>query len=278
MNQDTSDLPEIIIEPVTGWGFIDLSELWEYRDLLFYMVWRGVKVGYAQSIGGYAWAIIQPAFQVIVFSLVFGGLLALDSGGIPYPLLTTVAVIPWSYMSGTLSGTSNSLVINMGMLGKVYFPRAVFLLNPVFANLVPFTISLILLMGVLLYYQVMPSINYLMLPVLILFMILTPLAIGCWLSSLAIRFRDIQIAMGMLMRMLIYVVPVMYPSEQIPEHLRQWYILNPFVGVVEGFRSSLLGDPFMWDSLMATAIITPILLITGMVYFRRMERIIVDVI
>jgi len=278
MSNISKDLPVITIDSVRSWGVIDLRELIAYRDLLFFMVWRNVKVTYAQSVGGFAWAVIQPAFQIIVFTVIFGGLLELDSDGMPYPLFTTVAVIPWAYMSGTLSGTSSALVHNAGMLAKIYFPRAIFLLNPVFGNLIPFLISLVVLFAVLVYYQVGLTQQIFMLPVFLLLMILTPLSIGIWLSSLAIRFRDVNIAMGMLMRTLIYLVPVMYPSDQISEGLRQWYILNPFVGVIEGFRSCLLGQPYHYDSLLTCLIITPVLLITGSIYFRRMERVIVDVI
>ncbi len=267
------------IESVARWGFIDLKELYRYRDLIFFMVLRGIKASYAQSVGGYAWAVIQPAIQIIVFSIIFGGLIGLSTtDGIPYPLRTTVAVIAWGYMSTTVSGTSNTLVTNAGMLAKIYFPRMVFLLTPVIGNLIPFAISLVLLVAVMLWYQVSLTTNVFMLPVFLLLMVLTPLSIGLWLSSLAIRYRDVKIAMTSMLRMLIYFVPVMYPSEQVPEKYRELYILNPFVGVIEGFQSCLLGLPFMWDSLIWSAIMTTVLLLTGAVYFRRMERVIVDVI
>jgi lipopolysaccharide transport system permease protein len=277
--EQQADLPVVRIEAETRRGIIDLAELLHYRDLLYFMVWRGIKASYAQSIGGYAWAIIQPAIQVLVFSVIFGGLIGLDAQTTtPFVLLTTVAVIPWSYMSSSVGGTSNALVLNSGMLAKIYFPRVIFLLTPLFGNLVSFTVSLVLLVGVMLWFQVSLTLNMLVLPLFLLLMILTPLAIGLWLSSLAIRFRDVKIAMDSMLRMLIYLVPVMYPSESIPENLRQWYILNPFVGIIEGFQSALLGRPFMWDSGLAAIAITLVLLITGAIYFRRMERVIVDVI
>jgi len=279
MKDNSVDLPVIHIEAKSSWGFVDFRELLDYRDLLFFMVVRTIKVSYAQSVGGLAWAVIQPALQVLVFSLVFGVLLGVDSDGMPYPLITTVAVIPWTYMSASLSGASNSLVNNAGILGKIYFPRVIFLLNPVIGNLIPFVISLFLLAAVLLYYQVALTLRVLMLPAIILLMVLTPLAMGFWISSLAIRFRDIKIAMGHFIRMLIYIVPVMYPPDRVPDEWRSIYILNPFVGIIEGFRSCLLPEEvFRWDSLLISAVVTVVLLITGMVYFRRMERVIVDVI
>jgi lipopolysaccharide transport system permease protein len=279
MNDNSVDLPEIHIEAKSSWGLIDFRELLDYRDLLFFMVVRTVKVSYAQSVAGLAWAVIQPALQVLVFSLVFGILLGVDSDGLPYPLITTVAVIPWTYMSASLNGASNSLVNNAGMLGKIYFPRVIFLLNPVIGNLIPFVISLFLLAAVLLYYQVALTLRVLMLPAIILLMVLTPLAFGFWISSLAIRFRDIKIAMSHFIRMLIYIVPVMYPPDRVPSEWRSIYILNPFVGIIEGFRSCLLPEEqFRWDSLLISAVVTVVLLFTGMIYFRRMERVIVDVI
>jgi len=279
MSETNTELSEVRISPVAPWGIIDLREIFAYRDLLFFMVWRGVKVTYAQSVGGYLWALIIPTMQIILFSVIFGGLLGLSADGREYPLLVTLAVIPWGYMASTLDATSNCLVTNSGMLAKIYFPRAIFLLNSVFGNLIPFLISQVLIIAVLIYFQVIPSSRILFLPGMILLMMLTPLSIGIWLASLTIRFRDVKIAMRLVMRMLVYTVPVMYQSDTIPEHLRQWYILNPFVGVIEGFRACFAPDyPFQMDSLVTSIVITVVLLVTGSVYFRRMERVIVDVI
>lgn len=279
MNNNTHvDKNITVIEPIAPLGFIDLRELARYRDLMYFMIWRTIKVAYAQSVGGFAWAIIQPAMQVLVFSIVFGQMLSVDTGGIPYPLFATVAVVPWSYMSSTLAGASGSLVTNTKMLGKIYFPRIIYLITPIVGGLVSFFISLVLVVGVLIYYQVAPTAQMLLLPLLFLSMMMTPLAMGLWLSSLAIRYRDVRIMMGYVMRLLIYLVPVMYPSSQIPADYRIYYLFNPFVGVIEGFRSALLGSPIMWDSLLVGFVVSLVLLISGGVYFRRMERIIVDVI
>jgi lipopolysaccharide transport system permease protein len=278
MADDKNEQLETVIEPVARWGLIDLSELNRYRDLIYFMVWRGVKVAYAQSVGGIAWAIIQPAIQVVVFSLVFGGLLSLDTDGIPYPLFTTVAVIPWNYMSSAMSAASGSLVTSAGMLGKIYFPRVIYLLTPMIGGLIPFFVSLVLVVAVVLYYQVRPTMQLLYLPLFFVLMMAVPFAISLWLSSLALRFRDVRIVMTYFMRMLIYTVPVMYKSAEVSETFRIYYILNPYVGVIEGFRSCMLGTPIYWDSFVTSAVITAILLLTGAAYFRRMERIVVDVI
>ena len=278
MSSYIDKLTETRIEPVAPWGFPNLRELVDYRDLLYFLIWRNIKVAYAQSIGGLAWVLVQPAFQVLVFSLVFGGLLGLETDGIPYPLFSTTGVIPWIYISGAMTMGSTSLVANIGMLGKVYFPRLIFILNPILGNLVSFVISLILLIAVLLYYRVEMTSNFFLLPVAFILMIMAPLGISLWLSSLTIRFRDVKIMMGHLLRAMIYLVPVMYPSSSIPADIRQWYIINPFVGVIEAYRSCLLGTPIFWDSLGWSAGVSTVLIVTGAVYFRRMERIVVDVI
>jgi lipopolysaccharide transport system permease protein len=276
-NNNVSQLVTVI-DPVRSWGFPDFSELLQYRDLIYFLVWRGIKVTYAQSVGGFAWAIIQPAIQILIFSIFFGGLLKLDTDGIPYPLFSTVAVIPWTYMAATMAAGGSSLINNAGMLGKVYIPRLIFVMNPSFGGLISFFISLVLIIGVLLFYKQPITPNILLLPVVFLLMVAVPLAISLWLSSLTIRFRDFKIIMGQLTRAAIYFVPVMYSSSQISPEWRSFYIINPFVGVIEGYRSCLLGSPIAWDSLIWSASVTTVLLVTGAVYFRRMERIVVDVI
>ena len=278
MSENSNQEIVTVIQPVAKWGLIDLAELNRYRDLIYFMVWRSVKVAYAQSVGGIAWAIIQPAIQVIVFSLIFGGLLKLDTGGIPYPLMATVAVIPWNYMSTAMSAASGSLVTSAGMLGKIYFPRVIFLLTSIIGGLIPFAVSLVLIVAVILYYQVPPTTQLLYLPLFFILMILVPFAISLWLSSLALRFRDVKIVMTYFMRMLIYTVPVMYASETVTESMRPYYILNPYVGVIEGFRSCLIGKPIFWDSAITSIVVTSLLLLSGAIYFKRMERIVVDVI
>ncbi len=270
---------EIVIEPQTRLRLLDLRELIDYIDLLYFMVWRAIKVAYAQSIGGLAWAVVQPAMQIVVFSLVFGGLLDVQPGdGTPYILTTTIAVIPWTYMSTAMSGASGSLVSNAGILAKIYFPRAIYLLTPLISGLLTFFISLVLVAGVMLYYGVGLTAQIAWLPLIFVMMIIAPFSIGLWLSSLAIRYRDVQIVMGYAMRMLIYLVPVMYPSDKVPDEWRDIYILNPFVGVIEGFNACLLGKPLYMDSLLTSVAVSLVLLVTGAMYFKRMERVIVDVI
>jgi lipopolysaccharide transport system permease protein len=177
MTNDNDKLPITVIDPVRSWGFPDFVEVFHYRDLIYFLVWRGIKVSYAQSVGGIAWALVLPALQILIFSLVFGGLLKLDTDGVPYPLFSTVAVIPWSYMAGTLALGSSSLINNAGMLGKVYFPRLIYLIGPSIGNLLPFFISFILIVGVMLFYQQPLTQQLFLLPIVFVLMIATPFAI-----------------------------------------------------------------------------------------------------
>jgi lipopolysaccharide transport system permease protein len=267
-----------VIKPPARWEFIDFKELYEYRDLFWSMVWRSIKVLYAQTILGFAWAIIGPFMQVILFSVIFGKVAKVPTDGIPYVLFSTVAVIPWTYMSQATSLASQSLVTGTSMLGKVYFPRLIFPVTPVFAKLVDFTISLLLLVAVMVYYQVAPTWNLIYLPLFILLMIMIPAGIGMWSSALAIRFRDVKHAMPFFISLLIYTAPILYSASTIPAEYRVFYSLNPLVGVIEGFRSCLLGLPLEWVYIMPSFVTATLLLFAGALYFRRMERVFVDVI
>ncbi len=257
---------------------IDFRELKEYRDLFFFLVWRDIKVLYAQTIMGFAWAILNPLIQIVVFSIIFGKVARLDTDGIPYLLFSTVAIIPWAYMSEAMTKSSQSLVSGQDMLGKVYFPRLIFPITPVLARLVDFAISLILLVAVMLYYRVAPTWNLLLLPFLVLLMMSVPAGIGFWLSALAIRFRDVQFAMPFVIRMLIYSAPILYTASAIPDGYRLVYSLNPIVAVIEGYRACLLGTPIPWEFILPGTVVAALLLVSGAMYFRKMERVFVDVI
>jgi lipopolysaccharide transport system permease protein len=267
-----------IIKPKSGWQWVDFKELFEYRDLFFFLVWRDIKVLYAQTILGFLWAILQPLIQIVIFTIIFGKVAKIATDGIPYVLFSTVAIIPWTYMSQAMTSSSDSLVRESHMLGKVYLPRLTFPLTPVFAKLVDFLISIILLVFAMIYYGVYPTWNLLLFPVFCLMMILFPTAVGLWLSSMAIRFRDVRFAMPFAIRMLMYSAPIVYSASSIPEVYRMIYSLNPLVGVIEGFRACLLGLPIPWSYIWPGAITTIVLLVGGVFYFKRMERIIVDVI
>ena len=210
--------------------------------------------------------------------MIFGAVANIDTDGIPYLLFTTVAIIPWTYMSDSMTAASQSLVTGKQMLGKIYFPRVLFPLTPILAKLVDFTISLVILIGVLFYYQIAPTWNLLLLPVLIIAMMLVPTGIGMWLAALAIRYRDVRFAMSYIIKLLIYSGPIVYSASQIPPEIRFWYSLNPIVAVIEGFRSCLLGTPIEWQFVIPGLIVAVIVFLSGAIYFRRMEKVFVDVI
>ena len=271
-------VPVTVITPPQGWQLIDFKELKEYRDLFYFLVWRNIKVLYAQTILGFGWAILQPLIQIVIFTFIFGKVAQIPSDGIPYLLFSTVAIIPWTYMSTAMSTSSQSLVTGQGMLGKVYFPRLLFPVTPVLTHMVDFMISMVLVICVAVYYKVSLSWNIVFLPLFILMMMAVPLAVGLWLSSLSIRFRDVKFAMQFVIRMLMYSAPIVYSASSIPESYRLLYSLNPIVGVIEGFRAVLIGQDIPWQYIVPGMASTAVLLVMGALYFKRTERVVVDVI
>ena len=267
-----------VIEPTSGWEFPDFKELKAYRDLFYFLVWRDIKVLYAQTVLGFSWAILNPLIQIVIFSIIFGKVAKIPTDGIPYVLFSTVAIIPWTYMAESMNASSQSLVTGQGLLGKIYFPRVVFPLTPVLAKLVDFSISLMLVVAVMIYYQISPTWNLIYLPLLVLLMMTVPAAIGLWLSALAIRYRDVKFAMPFVIRMLIYSAPILYSASAIPDQYRFFFSLNPIVAVIEGYRACLLGLPMPWAYILPGSLVAVLILIGGAIYFRRMERVFVDVI
>ena len=268
-----------IIEPISGWQLIDWRELWRYRDLFFFLVWRDVKTRYAQSILGIGWAVIQPLFSMVVFTIVFGNLAKINSEGVPYAIFSYTALVPWTYFSSSLISSSNSLLSSSNLITKVYFPRLVIPIVPVLGKLVDFGIALLILGGLMLWYGIAPTIWIFFIPVLTLLMMLTAAGIGMWLTALSIQYRDVNYAMTFVVQLMMYAAPVVYPTSSVPQQFHLLYGLNPMVGVIEGFRSALLGtNPMPWDLIalgMATAIV---FFVTGGFYFKRMERVFADVV
>jgi lipopolysaccharide transport system permease protein len=267
-----------VIKPKSGWQIINFKELVDYRDLFYFLVWRDIKILYAQTILGFLWAILVPLIQIVIFTIIFGKVAKISTEGIPYILYSTVAIIPWTYMSQAMSQSSLSLVTGQGMLGKIYFPRIMFPMTSVLAKLVDFAISLVILFAALIYYRITPTWNLLFLPLFFLQMICIPAGVGMFLSALAIRFRDVKFAMQFILRMLIYSAPIVYSASSIPEKYRILYSLNPLVGVIEGFRSCLLGTPMQWQYILPGLLTSIVLVVFGALYFSRMERVFVDVI
>lgn len=267
-----------VIRPNSGWRFINIRELKEYRDLFYFMVWRDVKVLYAQTILGFSWAILNPLIQIIIFSVIFGRVAKLSTEGIPYLLYASVAIVPWTYMSDAMTQASQSLISGQAMLGKIYFPRLIFPLTPVLSKLVDFAISILIIVGVMIYYRIVPTWNLLFFPLFFIMMMSIPAAVGMLLASLAIRFRDVKFAMSFVIRMLMYTAPIVYSASGMSTTYRFIYSLNPLVGVIEGFRATLLGTPVPWLFVLPGIVTSIVLLIAGILYFNHNERIIVDVI
>jgi len=268
----------VVIEPQSGWRFLNLKELREYRDLFYFLVWKNIKVRYAQSVLGVGWAIIQPVFSMIVFTIVFGNLAQVGSDGAPYALFSFVALVPWTYFSNSLSDTTGSLITNRNMLTKIYFPRLIFPMTSILSKLVDFSISMCVLFILMIWFSASPTIGVVVIPYLIILMMLTAVGLGMWLSALAVQFRDIKYSMHFGVQLLMYLAPVVYPASLIPAEYRLLYGINPMVGVIEGFRSALIGtNPMPWDFIIVGTIAAILIFLSGAMYFKRMERIFADV-
>lgn len=281
------DVPITIIEPDSGLQFIDTRELYMFRDLFRFLVWRNIKTRYAQSAIGIGWAVIQPVFSMLVFTVVFGKIAKIDSDGVPYAIFSFVALVPWTYFSNSVTDGTNSLVTNANMISKVYFPRVILPLSAVLSKLVDFVISMVVLAGLMLWFGVTPNAGVLVLPLLIALMMLTAAGLGMWLTALAIQYRDVKHAMTFVMQLMMYAAPVIYSTTKIPTH-HEWggysinpqfiYSFNPMVGVIEGFRSALLGTIDMPWMMIGQGTLTAVLIaFTGALYFRKKEQIFADV-
>ncbi|MBI4539311.1 MAG: ABC transporter permease [Gemmatimonadetes bacterium] len=271
--------PVSVIEPSTGWASLALGELWAYRDLLYFLVWREIKVRYAQSVMGVGWAVIQPVFSMLVFTVVFGNLVGVSSDGVPYALFSFVALVPWTYFQNALTGGIDSLVIMSSMLTKVYFPRLIIPLTPVLARLLDFGIALVLLMALMAWFKAAPTAGVVMVPVLVILMVLSAAGLGFWLTALAVQYRDVKYAASFGIQLLMYAAPVVYPVSLVPERFQTLYALNPMVGVIEGFRSAMLGArPMPWNLIGIGAVSAIVVALGGAFYFRRVERVFADVV
>ena len=266
-----------IIQATSGWQLIDFQELWRYKDLLYFLTLRGIKARYAQSVLGVGWAIIQPLFTTLVFTVVFGGLAKVDSDGMPYILFSYLALWPWNYFSGTLTESANSLIQNANMITKVYFPRMVLPLSSTLSKLLDFLIAFVVVIVLMIYFKVKPGWGLVFLPLLIVQLLMTSLGIGMFLSAMAVKYRDVKHALTFVVQILMYAAPVVYSTSAVPAQYQSLYILNPMVGVIEGFRAAFLDRPMPWDWIWPGSIVAVVLFVFGMFYFRRMERIFADV-
>jgi lipopolysaccharide transport system permease protein len=275
----STELPFIRIQPSRGWISLKLRELWEYHELLYFLTWRDIKVRYKQTVLGGAWAIIQPFFTMVIFSLFFGKLAKIPSDGIPYPIFSFAALVPWTFFSNGLSQSSNSLVGSANLIKKVYFPRLVVPISSVVSGTIDFVIAFVVLLGMMLYYGILPTSNIIYLPSLLLLAFVTSLGVGLWLSAMNVQFRDVRYAVPFLVQAWMFASPIAYPSSLLSEPWRTIYGLNPMVGVVEGFRWALLGTNTAPGPIIAVSSLAAIvILISGAYYFRRMERSFADVV
>jgi lipopolysaccharide transport system permease protein len=277
--EDSPDLHETIIEPAQGWSLLNLRELWAYRELLYFLVWRDIKVRYKQTVLGAAWAVIQPFFTMVVFSLFFGRLAGVPSDGLPYPIFAYAALVPWTYFANALIQSSNSLVEHERMIKKVYFPRLMIPAASAFAGLLDFAIAFIILLGMMFWYGIVPGIAIWTVPLFILLAALTALGVGLWFAALNVRYRDVRYVIGFVVQFWLFATPVAYSSTLVPEQWRLLYGLNPMVGVVEGFRWALLGQGQAPGAMLAVSVATVVtIFVGGLLYFRRMEDSFADVV
>jgi lipopolysaccharide transport system permease protein len=280
IHTDTAKATEfqLVIEPKSGWQIIDWYELYNYRDLFRFLVWRGIKARYAQSVIGVGWAVIQPVVSMLLFTIIFGKLAKVSSDGVPYALFSFAALVPWTYFSNAVTEASGSLVTNANMISKVYFPRLVLPTASVLSKLVDFSISFGVLVVLMLIYRVLPPVQVIFLPVLIFLMMTTASGLGMWLTALSVQYRDIKHSINFVMQLLMYASPVVYPASLVPEQYQWAYALNPMVGVIEGFRSCLLNSRSMpWGFILIGTVSASLILISGMLYFRRREKLFADV-
>jgi lipopolysaccharide transport system permease protein len=269
----------LVLEPAKGFVRLNLREVWAYRELLYFLIWRDVKVRYKQTVLGAAWAILQPVMAMVVFSVFFGRFAKMPSDGIPYPVFAFAALLPWQLFAYALSESSNSLVASQNLITKVYFPRLVVPLAGVLAGLVDFAIAFVVLLGLMLYYGITPGSAIVWLPLFILFAIVTALAAGLWLSSLNVKYRDVRYTIPFLTQIWMFATPVAYPSSLVPEQWRPLVGLNPMAGVVEAFRWALLGTASAPGPLLAVSVVVVIvMLIGGLTYFRQTERTFADLV
>ncbi len=275
----TNNNPVIRIAPTKGWVSLKLRELWEYRELLYFLIWRDVKVRYKQTILGVGWAIIQPFFTMVVFNIFFGKLAKMPSDGIPYPIFTYAGLVPWTFFANGLSKGSNSLVSSANLIKKVYFPRLIIPVSSVLSGIIDFLFAFIILVGMMFYFGISLSVNIIWLPLLLTLSFFASLSVSFWFSALNVQFRDVQYITPFITQIWLFATPIAYPSSLLSEPWRTLYGLNPMVGVVEGFRWALLNtNSAPGPIIIVSSLITVTLLIGGALYFRKMEKDFADVV
>ena len=273
------DLPTIRIAPTRGWVSLKLRELWAYRELVYFLTWRDIKVRYKQTVLGAAWAILQPLLTMLVFSLFFGRLAGVPSDGVPYPIFTFAALVPWTFFANGLAQSSNSLIGNANLITKVYFPRLAAPIATIFSGVVDFALAFLVLLGMMAFYGIAPSLRLVWLPSFLLLALVTSLGVGLWLSAMNVLFRDVRYTVPFLTQFWLFATPIAYSSSLLREPWRTVYGINPMVGVVEGFRWALLGTAQTPGAMViVSAGVALGLMLSGAYYFRRMEKTFADLV
>ena len=277
--REESPLSQTIVKPSKGWAGVNLRELWRYRELIFFLIWRDIKVRYKQTLLGAAWAIIQPFFTMVIFSVFFGQLAQIPSDDIPYPIFSYTALLPWQLFENGIRKAGNSLVASRNLITKVYFPRLAIPLASVIAGLVDFVLALTVLFGMMWYFDYRPTGAVWFMPLLLLLTLITALGTGLWLSALNVAYRDVGYLIPFILRVWFFLTPITYSVSIVPEVYQTIYALNPMTGVIQGFRWSMLGVGTPPSILLTTSSVAAIiLLVSGIMYFRRMERTFADVV
>lgn len=270
--------PLVVIQPSNRWSILSFKDIWAYRELLFFLTWRDVKVRYKQTALGAAWAILQPLFMMIIFTIFFGRLAGVASAGIPYPLFALAGLVPWTFFSNAITASGNSLVGSANLITKVYFPRLIVPAAAMLAGLIDFLLAFLLLVILMIYYRVTPTVQMLFLPVLILLTALFSLGVGTWMSALNVKYRDVRFALPFLIQLWLFVSSVILPSSSIPQKWRWLIMLNPMSGIIEGYRAALFGLPFDWPALGIASALTIGVLLYAIYAFGRVERSFADII
>lgn len=270
--------PLVVIQPSRKWNLLSLKDLWAYRELLFFLTWRDVKVRYKQTALGAAWAILQPLFMMIIFTIFFGRLAGVGSSGIPYPLFALAGLVPWTFFSNAITASGNSLVGSANLITKVYFPRLIVPAAAMLAGLVDFALSFLLLCLMMVYYRFPLTVHILFLPLLVLLTALFGLAVGTWMSALNVKYRDVRFALPFVIQLWLFVSSVILPSSSVPQKWRWLLLFNPMSAIIEGYRSALFGLPFDWPALGIASVLTVLALLYAIYSFGRVERSFADII
>jgi len=279
LTEESVNVPVFVIRATTGWRFLDLQELWDYRELVYFLTWRDIKVRYKQTVIGAAWAILQPVAMMAVFTLFFGKLAKVPSDGVPYPLFAFAGLLPWQLFSRVISESTNSLITDQRLISRVYFPRIIVPMATTMAAIVDFVVASALMVVMFMYYKITPGMSLLWVPVFVLLMIMTALGVGFWLSALNIEYRDVAYIVPFLNQFWLFLTPIAYPSSMVPAKWRVLYGLNPMTGVVEGLRWALFKTGTGPSPMLAASVTISIgLFLSGIAWFRRRERIFVDMI